>query len=105
MTEDVTNHTVLMMVSDDGLEGFVDISHLNHENELECFAKLQGEEYVSPYKDLHIEQMKLRCRFNGHRNLELWGITLDLSIDVDKFRDEFNNETKKLVKEKGIQLA
>ena len=100
-------HTVILMLSTDGngLEGFVDISDADIEHEVDTWEKLKDPSYQRDDWDFNLNHVELRCRFNTQRDLECWGITLDGDIDLEAFKANFNQETRALVREKGIKFV
>lgn len=106
--EEPESRYYLVGMSLHGVEAIIDISEMtpektDHEN---VIRKLQGKDPVNDQFACLYSSLSLRVRFNGHRELQYWGLKADCltADDLDAIAEEDEQVLIDLVKENGVCL-
>lgn len=102
-------NTVFFIAWDDvGLESIIDISDYIENNSLLSDIRDSGStEHNHKRGRSPIEFMKLRARYNGQRNYELWLIPVEETITESDLRTVYNTGSaifKSMIRSKGTQV-
>jgi hypothetical protein len=103
----MTTKACILIVSDYGLEGYIDITAEEEKMQQSLVDKLATgkTDYKFP---VNFKALEMRCRMNSQRNLQAWAIKLDSSITeevIDAALQDNKQTTMTLIMQKGVKVA
>lgn len=90
----------LVYFDSDGFETIMNVSKIMKDN---MIKRLSGK----PLEEIPLEPMKLRARFNSHRQPEIWAFTAEADIEydtLDKWADETPQTFVDWIRENGTAM-
>ena len=98
------NTDIWILVWDDyGLESVINLSEIDRKN----IEAVLSDEKFNVNLDKVLGYLKLRARFNSHRNYELWALKISVAITIDQLQEAFDSDRVsfiEMIRSKGVKV-